>query len=183
ERQNEFFDLKQRAQKVNEYRQIFERLNRHASFGNQQKNGNKEFAKKSPNEIKCWNCGENHYAKGCPQTSKGWNKNDIKNKKHYSNKNQQNGIDQKKDKTSTMKIHAAVDTGSSHSFISPNIVSKLNFSVREIEPIAVEMADGRIIRHTGAMIEDLKIQLDDLDSCDHFHLLKLGQYDAILGMT
>ncbi|KAH9325813.1 hypothetical protein KI387_005991, partial [Taxus chinensis] len=121
-----------------------------------------------------------------------------------------NGIDQKKDKTSTMKIHATVDTstihyqislielqgrikgqnvvflvdsGSSHSFISPNIVSKLNFSVREIEPIAVEMADGRIIRHTGAMIEDLNIQLDDLDSCDHFHLLKLGQYDAILGMT
>ncbi|KAH9290679.1 hypothetical protein KI387_034796, partial [Taxus chinensis] len=73
-----------------------------------------------------------------------------------------------------------IDSGSNHIFISPKIVKNLNLFSRNINPISVEMADGRIVQKTRALVEDLGFQIDSFTSMESFHVLNLVQYDVIL---
>lgn len=42
------------------------------------------------------------------------------------------------------------------------------------------MIDGRIVRQTSAIIENLEFELDNFVTHDHFHILNLSTYDTIL---
>lgn len=47
-----------------------------------------------------------------------------------------------------------VDSRSSHNFISPRVVAQLRIVSKSIEPLNVEMEDGRIVRQIGVIIEN-----------------------------
>ena len=44
------------------------------------------------------------------------------------------------------------------------------------------MVDGRTIRKTKTILENLQFELDSYNTMDEFHVLILGRYDAIVGI-
>lgn len=71
-----------------------------------------------------------------------------------------------------------VDSGSSHNFISPRVVTQLKIASKSIEPLYIEMTNGRIVKQIGAINENLKFELDNLVVYDHFHHIMINKHFA-----
>ena len=74
-----------------------------------------------------------------------------------------------------------IDSGSSHSFISPKCMRKLVLDKKAGNPMQVELASGKILftRHETDPIEFL---LGGNPTLSQFKVLPLGLFDGILGM-
>lgn len=65
-----------------------------------------------------------------------------------------------------------IDSGSTHSFISPRCLKKLILDQKEVSPMQVELASGKLLL--------TRYETEELAS--KFKVLPLGLYDGILGM-
>ncbi|PHT90349.1 hypothetical protein T459_05462 [Capsicum annuum] len=80
---------------------------------------------------------------------------------------------------SKMKLHILIDTGSSHNFIDPDLVSKLGCEVKPIKPEVVAAANGSMQVDKMTTITWL---LQGAEFCADFLLLPLGSCGVVLGV-
>ena len=74
-----------------------------------------------------------------------------------------------------------IDSGSTHSFISPKCLRKLKLPEHPVSSLTVELATGKRIK-SATSIGTLHFQLGDKQTSSTFRVLPLGTYDGILGM-
>ena len=74
-----------------------------------------------------------------------------------------------------------IDSGSTHSFISPKCLRQLNLPEHPVSSLTVELATGKRIK-SATSIGNLNFKLGDKPTSSTFRVLPLGTYDGILGM-
>lgn len=75
-----------------------------------------------------------------------------------------------------------VDTGASHNFISPSVVSVLGLGVDNSNFIGVKLGDGHRILTQGKCPE-IKVQLGAMEIEVEAYIMELGGIDLILGVV
>ena len=80
-----------------------------------------------------------------------------------------------------IKFNLLIDSGATHSFISPACVRKLSLPLLSDSKLTVELATGKQT-HSSSSIGDLKFNLGGHQTEAKFRVLQLGIYDGILGM-
>ena len=78
-------------------------------------------------------------------------------------------------------FHLLIDSGSTHSFISPKCIRTLNLPEVKAKTLSVELATGKMTRSTTS-VGELNFKLNDQPAVANFRVLPLGIYDGILGM-
>jgi hypothetical protein len=78
-------------------------------------------------------------------------------------------------------VSILVDSGSSHSFISPAVASLLPGHRSLPHPVAVRVANGAVL-HCATEVPDVEWSVQNLSFHSTFRVLPLGSYDVILGM-
>ncbi|MCO5611003.1 hypothetical protein L7F22_065251 [Adiantum nelumboides] len=74
-----------------------------------------------------------------------------------------------------------IDCGSTHSFLSPKCLRKLQLNQQSDKPMLVELANGKTVisRHS---VRTLEFELGEHSTSAFFRTLLVGVYDGILGM-
>lgn len=75
---------------------------------------------------------------------------------------------------------ALIDSGSTTTFISPKLVSRLGLDIINNDPIPVKVANGSIL-YTGARCMNVPYTIQQQHFQSNFRLLQLTGYDIILG--
>uniref|UniRef100_A0ACD5TFA2 Uncharacterized protein n=1 Tax=Avena sativa TaxID=4498 RepID=A0ACD5TFA2_AVESA len=78
------------------------------------------------------------------------------------------------------QVMMLVDSGSSHTFISAELVDKLQCSSRHIAPLRVKVANGGLM-HCNTELVDVEWWTQGVRFTTSFKVLPLGSYDIILG--
>lgn len=78
-------------------------------------------------------------------------------------------------------VVALIDSGSTHSFLDPRVISSADYSVTKTKPMLIEVANG------GTMISDsicrgVNWSLQGHSFQNDFRLLEINGYDLILGL-
>jgi Retroviral aspartyl protease/Retrotransposon gag protein len=76
---------------------------------------------------------------------------------------------------------ALLDSDSTDSFVSPNVLQGFKYAIVETEPIVVMLADGTIVV-TDSKCERLRYSLQGHEFCDDVRILNIQGYDMILGI-
>ena len=79
------------------------------------------------------------------------------------------------------KFTLLIDSGSTHSFISPRCIRKLNLLEHPDVPLTVKLATGKRTR-TVTFVGSIDFKLGEAQTRGNFRVLNLGVYDGILGM-
>ena len=79
------------------------------------------------------------------------------------------------------KFTLLIDSGSTHSFISPRCIRNLNLPEHPDVPLTVELATGKRMR-TVTSVGSIDFKLGEAQTRGNFRVLNLGVYDGILGM-
>lgn len=74
-----------------------------------------------------------------------------------------------------------VDSGASHNFISPEVVSVLGLSMDKSSQLGVRLGDGHLIKTQGRVL-GMSIQLGEFNDVVDAYIMELGGIDAILGV-
>ena len=74
-----------------------------------------------------------------------------------------------------------IDSGSTHSFLSPKCIRNLVLEQQPSRKLTVELASGKEVV-TRLAVGNLDFHLDDNPTKCYFHVMPLGVYDGILGM-
>ena len=74
-----------------------------------------------------------------------------------------------------------IDCGSTHSFLSPKCLRRLKLNQYPVNPMTVEMANGKEVISCTA-IGSLEFELGGKPTNAYFRTLPVGMYDGILGM-
>ncbi|KAJ3708075.1 hypothetical protein LUZ61_011780 [Rhynchospora tenuis] len=81
----------------------------------------------------------------------------------------------------TIPICALVDSGSTHSFLSPSIAHTLSLKISTITPLSVTIANGQKMV-TDKMCKNITFSLQKYEFDADLRLLEVQGYDLILGM-
>ncbi|KAJ4813235.1 polyprotein [Rhynchospora pubera] len=81
----------------------------------------------------------------------------------------------------TTPICALIDSGSTDSFVNPNVVHQLSLPTSCTNPLSVKIADGSMLS-TNQLCKNLKFQLQGTDFEGDLRVLEIQGYDVILGM-
>ena len=74
-----------------------------------------------------------------------------------------------------------IDSGSTHSFLSPKCIHNLSLDQQPSRRLTVELASGKEVV-TRSAVGNLEFNLDNHPTKSYFHVMPLGVYDGILGM-
>lgn len=78
-------------------------------------------------------------------------------------------------------VHILVDSGSTHNFISQNLVKTLALKPNPCSPFNIVVANGDSIR-CNSTVEPVKWSMADQQFEVNMHVIPLGGYDMILGV-
>ncbi|XP_078160175.1 uncharacterized protein LOC144555649 [Carex rostrata] len=87
-----------------------------------------------------------------------------------------------KGKIGTIPICALMDSGSTHSFIHPNIVHNLNLEITKSNPLTVRVANGHKMQ-TDEVCKNLKFSLQNNEFNTDLRVLDVQGHDLLLGMN
>jgi len=76
-------------------------------------------------------------------------------------------------KVKRVSVLVVIDSGASHNFISPQVVSILGIVVEQGKPIRVRLGDGHRVA-TGGKCRGMKVQLGEFLTEVHAYVLELG---------
>ena len=74
-----------------------------------------------------------------------------------------------------------IDSGSTHSFLSPKCIRNLSLEQQPSKKLTIELASGKELV-TRLALGDLEFLLDNHPTKGYFHVMPLGVYNGILGM-
>ncbi|XP_078157488.1 uncharacterized protein LOC144553264 [Carex rostrata] len=87
-----------------------------------------------------------------------------------------------KGKIGTIPICALMDSGSTHSFIHPNLVHNLNLEITKSNPLTVRVANGNKMQ-TSEVCKNLKFSLQNNEFNIDLRVLDVQGHDLLLGMN
>ena len=79
------------------------------------------------------------------------------------------------------QFNLLIDSGSTHSFISPRCICTLQLPEVKVKTLSVELATGNRAKSTTS-VGDFSFSLNGQPTSTTFRVLPLGIYDGILGM-
>jgi hypothetical protein len=79
------------------------------------------------------------------------------------------------------EILILVDSGSTHNFISDNLVRELNLTSQFVTPFGVQIGNGDIIR-CNRLIKNVNLKIGTLQITQDFYPFSLGGADVVLGI-